>query len=173
MDAKMIITMDVSGSVGMAKRIIAKQFYSICKAEFSKRFNLLQPLFIEHSTTAAVTTEEKMFDSKLSGGTYLSSGISIIMKEDLCDGENILIILSDGDNWGEDNNNLIERLNFLKDYFDLMIYVEIKATKYVSTISSEIYEKCKFVKIINLDKILNDEDELKQILNIYDILGFI
>lgn len=145
-NSKIFMTMDVSGSVNRSKRILIYEVYKAFKEYLTKHFNLLDPVIIGHTTTAFLSNEDIFFNYKMKGGTYLSSGVSLINNEDLCNEYNFLIIFSDGDNWGEDDICFLKKIHKLKDIFDHIFYVEISSHDCVSTIASKMNNEFKKTK---------------------------
>lgn len=140
-NAKIFLTLDVSGSMGRTKKQQAKILYNAFHSMLKSKYRVLRTVSIAHCTTAFRSNPNEIFDIRLSGGTYLSSGISEIKKSHLCNGKNYLLIFSDGDNWGEDNGKFIKKLIELSKLFDNILFFEIKLSTYTSSISDLILNK--------------------------------
>ncbi|MEG0502967.1 MAG: DUF444 family protein, partial [Cellulosilyticaceae bacterium] len=104
--------------------------------------------FIAHTTTAKEVSEDDFFHRGESGGTYISSGyqkaLELIEERYNPGAWNIYAFhCSDGDNWGEDNENAVELANKLCEVCNLFGYGEIKTSTYTSTIMNKYLEEVK------------------------------
>lgn len=173
--ARIIVTLDVSGSMGITKKAFAKQYYKNMKNILSIYFELLDPIFICHTTVGSISSEEYFFIEGKSGGTYLSSGIEQIYNLKFENENKFLIMFSDGDNWVEDNEIFANILNDLKDQFIRMYFVEIRLSTYESTVTSYIKNNYQIdnleflhfsnytlssLKLQSLDKLISTLDKL-------------
>ena len=168
--AKVFVTMDISGSMGTRKKNKAKEYYLNFKSLLDNVYESIETVFIAHTTVARFSNEEEMFISGESGGTFLSSGLELVKQSKLCDGDNFLIIFSDGDNWGEDNDLFINSVNDLLNSFTNIFYVEVKSATYVSSVLERLYK----IENKNLDlKMINPYDDNNDFLcELQDILRF-
>ena len=124
--AVMICLMDISGSMGAYEKDLAKRFYLLLYLFLNKVYNNnIEVIFVSHTRQAKEVTEEEFFHSKETGGTIVSSGLSLV--KDIIDNRidtgttNVYIAqASDGDNWEEDKNlstSLVEELLTKVQYF--------------------------------------------------------
>ena len=103
--AVMFCLMDVSGSMGMEEKDIAKRFFTLLYLFLTKEYEKIDLVFIRHTTTAKEVTEEQFFKSRETGGTRVASALELmdkIIKERYNNGKwNIYgCQASDGDIWG-------------------------------------------------------------------------
>ncbi|MDA8094467.1 MAG: YeaH/YhbH family protein [Betaproteobacteria bacterium] len=129
--AVMFCLMDVSGSMDEAKKNIAKRFFILLYLFLTRTYERLDLVFIRHHTVAREVDENDFFTSRESGGTVVSSALSMmldIIRERYPSGSwNIYgAQASDGDNWDADSpicrDLLIGSLVPLVQYF---AYIEI------------------------------------------------
>lgn len=129
---------------------------------FYKRIGLH---FVSHTTSAReVFSKSEFFNRGESGGTYISTGYEKALEIlDSYDKEMVdiyVIHLSDGDNWGEDNDKAVELAQKISDKATVFQFVEIKDSRYVSSISERFVNEIKdgnfvFVQVRNQDTIDN------------------
>jgi len=108
--ATMILLMDVSGSMDMFEKNIAKKFFLLLYLFLNKVYKHVNVIFISHTQDANEVTEHEFFYGKQSGGTKVSSGLQlakeIIDTRINLDETNVYISqASDGDNWGGDEED--------------------------------------------------------------------
>lgn len=130
---------DVSGSATKEKRVEYKKIYDACKGAYSR------VKVISHTTEGKFTTIEDVLENKESGGTYISSGVSVAMN-DMIKVHNSydtigLCIVGDGDNWAEDNDVLVETLEICHKYMDDFGFYEIFPNIYSTPISELLKKK--------------------------------
>lgn len=113
--AVMFCLMDVSGSMGEVRKDLAKRFFLLLYLFLEKQYDRIDIRFIRHTETAEEVDEDEFFYGKKSGGTLVSTCFEKMLE--IIDEEydpNIYNIYaaqaSDGDNWGDDNDNLIKLL---------------------------------------------------------------
>lgn len=141
-DACVIVVKDCSGSMGDTKNRMCKDVFDDFKA-FVTSFHYNDRVsykFISHTTVAEDLTHlgaSEFFEGRHNGGSYISSGLELVSK--ICDDigyydKDIYILhLSDGDNWGEDNDNAVKMALELQKKCLMYIYVETKVATYEST----------------------------------------
>lgn len=144
-NAVVICIMDTSGSMGQTKKYLARSFYFLLYQFLSIRYMNVEIAFIAHTTVAKEVSEDDFFHRGESGGTYISSGyekaIELIKERYSPTNWNIYTFhCSDGDNWGEDNDQAVELANRLCELCNLFGYGEIKTSSYTSTIMSRYLE---------------------------------
>lgn len=107
--AVMFCLMDVSASMGVEEKDIAKRFFTLLYLFLSKEYENIDLVFIRHTTTAKEVSEEEFFTGRETGGTRVASALELmkqIIKERYNNGKwNIYgCQASDGDIWeGEDD----------------------------------------------------------------------
>ena len=173
--AKLFITLDISGSMSPTKKNIAKNYYLKIKSILDCIYESIDKMFIAHTTTAIEVDEENMFCIGGSGGTCLSAGLKLVENAGKCNGDNFLIIFSDGDNCLEDNDIFIETINNIKNQFKSILVVEIKCSSYSSTIFNRLEEECKSdnITLIKLNYRNDDENDLTFIMDTFQKLKII
>ena len=144
-NAVVICIMDTSGSMGQTKKYLARSFYFLLYQFLSIRYINVEIAFIAHTTVAKEVSEDDFFHRGESGGTYISSGyekaIELIEERYSPTNWNIYTFhCSDGDNWGEDNDQAVALGNRLCELCNLFGYGEIKTSSYTSTIMSRYLE---------------------------------
>ena len=147
-NAVVICIMDTSGSMGHTKKYLARSFYFLLYQFLKVKYINVEIVFIAHTTTAKEVTEDDFFHRGESGGTYISSGyqkaLDVIAEKYPPDSWNIYAFhCSDGDNWGEDNEQAVVLANELCDVCNLFGYGEIKISTYTSTIMNKYMEEVK------------------------------
>jgi len=132
MKAAMICIMDVSASMGEYEKVLAKKFYLLLYLFLEQNYENIELVFIRHTTTADEVDERTFFEGRRTGGTLVSSGLALaykIIKErfPINDWNVYVAQASDGDNWTNDNNDIInileEKLLPLVQYF---VYIQIQ-----------------------------------------------
>ncbi len=106
--AVMFCLMDVSGSMDEARKDIAKRFFILLYLFLMRHYEKTEVVFIRHHTQAAEVGESEFFQATESGGTVVSSALSLmhqIIVARYPPGEwNIYgAQASDGENWFKDS----------------------------------------------------------------------
>jgi uncharacterized sporulation protein YeaH/YhbH (DUF444 family) len=129
--AVMFCLLDVSGSMDEAKKDTAKRFFILLYLFLTRSYEKIELIFIRHHTTAMEVDEQDFFNSRESGGTVVSSAITLlntILQDRYPTSEwNAYVAqASDGDNWDNDSITcrelLVEKVLPLVQYY---AYVEI------------------------------------------------
>jgi sporulation protein YhbH len=130
-NAVIFMIMDVSGSMGKRKKFLARSFFFLLYQFIRYKYRTVDIVFISHTTEAQEVNEDDFFKKASSGGTFISSGLS--MAEDIINERyspsawNIYTFhCSDGDNWSEDNDKALEKMSYLSDVSQLAGYIQIK-----------------------------------------------
>jgi uncharacterized sporulation protein YeaH/YhbH (DUF444 family) len=113
--AVMFCLMDVSGSMDEARKDLAKRFFILLYLFLSRHYEKTEVIFIRHHTQAAEVNEDEFFHATESGGTVVSSALTLmheIIRERYSGSEwNIYgAQASDGDNWQQDSSKCRELL---------------------------------------------------------------
>jgi uncharacterized sporulation protein YeaH/YhbH (DUF444 family) len=136
--AVMLCIMDVSGSMDQTRKSLAKRFFILLYLFLQRNYDKIELVFIRHHTIAQEVDEQDFFYSRETGGTVVSSALSLaheILTERYASNQwNIYAAqASDGDNWDSDSglcrDLLNERLLPLMRYF---AYVEITPRQHQS-----------------------------------------
>lgn len=129
--AVMFCVMDVSGSMDEAKKDIAKRFFILLYLFLTRNYQQIELVFIRHHTQAKEVDEDDFFTSRESGGTVVSSAISLvqtIVQERYTEAWNIYVAqASDGDNWDDDSPRSQSLLRALLPALQYFAYIEITA----------------------------------------------
>lgn len=145
--ATLFCIMDGSGSMGHTKKMLSKKYYSMFKGMLEGRYDNVDTRFIAHTTVAreVYNTDEVWYRGE-GGGTYLSSGVvkalDIINNEIDTDKSDVFtLIFSDGDNWGEDNETMIEETRKLCGLCNKVEFLEVNISTYTSSIKKKLDEE--------------------------------
>jgi uncharacterized sporulation protein YeaH/YhbH (DUF444 family) len=114
--AVMFCLMDVSGSMDESRKDLAKRFFILLYLFLSRHYEKTEVVFIRHHTQASEVTEDEFFHATESGGTVVSSALTLmndIIRERYMGSEwNIYgAQASDGDNWQQDSSKCRELLD--------------------------------------------------------------
>ncbi|RXE47433.1 YeaH/YhbH family protein [Chromohalobacter israelensis] len=106
--AVMFCVMDVSGSMTQGHKDIAKRFFLLLYLFLERNYEKVELVFIRHHTAAKEVDEEEFFYSRETGGTIVSSALTlvdeIIAKRYSPAQWNLYVAqASDGDNWDDDS----------------------------------------------------------------------
>lgn len=113
--AVMFCLMDVSGSMDVHMKDLAKRFYSLLYLFLNTRYTRVEVVFIRHTHEAKEVDEETFFYSRESGGTIVSTALDemfdIVRDRYPADQWNIYAAqASDGDNLPSDNLKTVSML---------------------------------------------------------------
>lgn len=112
--ATMVMIMDNSGSMGQKEKTIARKFFWLLFKFLEQQYEQVDMIFISHTETAVEMDENEFFNTRISGGTIVSSALDLtseIIKERLSGKTNIYVAqVSDGDNSDIDNGTCAEIL---------------------------------------------------------------
>ena len=114
--AVMFCLMDVSGSMDEARKDMSKRFFMLLYLFLTRHYEKIELVFIRHHTQAAEVTEDEFFHATETGGTVVSSALTLmheIVRARYPSGEwNIYgAQASDGDNWHHDSGRCRELLS--------------------------------------------------------------
>jgi len=129
--AVMFCIMDVSGSMDESRKDLAKRFFILLHLFLKRHYERIEIVFIRHHTTAKVVDEEEFFHSTETGGTVVSSALTLAAEEIRehfpLDQWNVYVAqASDGDNWEGDSPRCLELLtDELLPMVQYFTYVEI------------------------------------------------
>ena len=129
--AVMFCLLDVSGSMDESRKDMAKRFFILLYLFLSRMYEHTQVVFIRHHTQAAEVTEDEFFHATESGGTVVSSALTLmhqLVRERYSGSEwNIYgAQASDGDNWQQDSTKCRDLLeNKLLPLCRYFAYVQV------------------------------------------------
>jgi hypothetical protein len=132
-DSVLFFLMDISGSMDEEKKIIARRWFALLYAFIQRRYATTELVFIAHTTEAFEMSEEDFFSTRMNGGTSVSPALEMvdnIIKERYDPNETNIYVChaSDGDNWDDDNDLVVDRLTGdhpLLDKVNLFSYIEV------------------------------------------------
>jgi len=113
-----ILMIDVSGSMGWEQKYLCRAFFWLLVQFVRSKYENVETVFIIHHSTAREVDEDQFFHTRESGGTEASSAYQLALEviANRYDPKmwNVYAFhMSDGDNWGDDNDlvvNLAEQL---------------------------------------------------------------
>jgi sporulation protein YhbH len=128
--AVIFLAMDVSGSMNVERKRIARLFFYWCVQFLRSRYDQTEIAFVSHTTDAREVSEEEFFNRVESGGTKVSSAFEAIeqIQRDRypADDWNIYVLhVSDGDNFAADNRRTLELIRTLTATCSLVGYLEV------------------------------------------------
>ena len=128
--AVMFCIMDVSGSMGQREKDLAKRFFFFLHMFLRRKYEKVEIVFIRHHEVASEVDEEEFFSSKESGGTVVSTGLTltkeiISARYNINDWNIYVAQASDGDNFQNDHDATIAAMHVLLPIAQYFAYVEI------------------------------------------------
>lgn len=129
-NAVLICMMDVSGSMDDSKKFLARVFFWLLYRFVQSKYEHAELVFITHHATAREVNEDDFFHSRESGGTVVSSAyelaLEIITSRFPPEQWNIYAFhISDGDNWEDDNEQVLARAQELLACCNLFGYGQV------------------------------------------------
>ncbi|MCP3907556.1 MAG: YeaH/YhbH family protein [Oceanicoccus sp.] len=162
--AVMFCIMDVSGSMNQATKDMAKRFFILLYLFLQRNYDRTDVVFIRHHTNAAEVDEEEFFYSRETGGTIVSSALSLmknIMDTRYPTSEwNIYgAQASDGDNWDNDSSRCYDLLvNEIMPHTQHYSYVEISPREHQSLWHEYEQVKSQFEDTFATQQIIQPSD---------------
>lgn len=179
--ATLIAICDVSGSMGSTKKSMAKEYLGFVKATLETRYGQIDEKFVSHTTKAKeVASKEELFGECETGGTYISTGLrkAIQLANQVNRNQSDVFVLqfSDGDNWGEDNDETVSCMKQLDNIADFTSFLEIKTSNYFSTIGTKLMQEIKsetfhFEKISSREEVLSVFSKTRDFLRTLETKG--
>jgi sporulation protein YhbH len=128
--AVIFLAMDVSGSMTVERKRMARLFFYWCVRFMRSRYEQTEIVFVAHTTEAREVGEEEFFGRVESGGTKVSSAFEAvheIQRERYpADDWNVYVLhVSDGDNFTADNPRALELIRTLTEFSSLVGYLEV------------------------------------------------
>jgi uncharacterized protein len=128
--AVVFLAMDVSGSMTVDRKRMARLFFYWCVQFLRSRYDQTEIVFVAHTTEAREVTEEEFFGRVESGGTKVSSAFEAIeqIQRDRYPAQdwNLYVLhVSDGDNFSADNQRTLELIARLTELAALVGYLEV------------------------------------------------
>jgi uncharacterized sporulation protein YeaH/YhbH (DUF444 family) len=143
--AVMFCLMDVSGSMTEWHKEMAKRFFMLLYLFLVHNYEKVEIVFVRHHTDAKEVTEEQFFHDRDTGGTLVSTGIQLVLdiiKERYNPANwNIFVSqASDGDNWSNDNEKVLDCMDKLLPMSQYYAYVNIDKQGKNSSDLWKVYE---------------------------------
>ncbi len=128
--AVIFLAMDVSGSMGIDRKRMARLFFYWCVRFLRTRYAQTDLVFLAHTTEAREVTEQEFFHRVQSGGTKVSSAFETVerIQRDRypVDDWNVYALhVSDGDNFTADNQMTLRIIRRLTGVCSLVGYLEV------------------------------------------------
>tara|TARA_R110000751_G_scaffold51081_2_gene112313 strand:+ start:82 stop:1290 length:1209 start_codon:yes stop_codon:yes gene_type:complete len=166
--AVIFFLMDVSGSMGDAKKYMARSFYFLLYQFLNYKYSNIEVVFISHSTDAKEVTEDDFFKRATSGGTVISSALELEMKIIRTryhpSSWNIYTFYSgDGDNFSFDDPKVLDLFSQLKEINQMVCYTEIDPNSHPESELTTIFNNFNYnaserSKLwIKLNKLVDDK----------------
>jgi uncharacterized sporulation protein YeaH/YhbH (DUF444 family) len=132
-EAVLIMLMDISGSMDENKKTIARRWFALLYAFIKRRYSSCELVFIAHTDEVFEMSENDFFSTRINGGTTVSPALKMInqiIKERYDPNQTNIYVshASDGDNWGNDNQVVIEEMagdGRLTNKIQMFNYVEV------------------------------------------------
>jgi len=179
-NAAVYLMMDRSGSMSREKTYIAKSFYFWMVQFLKRRYKNISLIFIAHDSKAHLVDQKDFFGITTAGGTICSSAFKMAYEHieanhPVSSWNNYVFEFSDGDNWTEDNEYVLEYINKLIPLVRAIGYGEINPSDegfpWVSEenrLSSVLEKEVKRTRFVSIRISSREEvfDALKMFFNI-------
>ena len=137
--------MDVSASMGEFEKYVARTFFFWMERFLSKHYPHVEIRYLVHHTEAAEVTKSDFYRLRESGGTKCSSvyelALQLMEREYPTDAWNVYPMhVSDGDNNGSDNEEVVRIVEKLCESVSLLGYLEVQPNRRASTLSKQLEE---------------------------------
>lgn len=128
--AAVYMMMDRSGSMDNERKYIAKGFFFWMVQFLRLKYDTVELVFVAHDTEAKIVEEEDFFKISNDGGTKCSSAYKLALetipeRHPVSQFNNYVFHFSDGDNWGDDNQRVLEHVRDLLPMVRMIGYGEI------------------------------------------------
>ena len=129
--AVMFCLLDVSGSMDEGRKNVAKRFFMLLYLFLNRNYEHIEVVFIRHHTIATEVNEDDFFTSRESGGTVVSSALTLMHEIIVARYPSTIWNIygaqaSDGDNWHDDSPRCRELLeSSILDLTQYFAYIEI------------------------------------------------
>jgi len=156
--AVMFCLMDVSGSMGQKEKEIAKRFYLLLYLFLQRKYDKVDIVFVRHTEKAKECNEDEFFNSQESGGTVISTGLELVNKiineRYPLDSWNIYVVqASDGDNYTDDNEEVVELLHVLLPKVQHYVYAEVRETNHQNHLFYNLHDTSVWAIMKSLSQI--------------------
>lgn len=166
--AVMFCLMDVSGSMDEEKKDIAKRFFILLYLFLTREYKNIEVVFIKHTIEAQEVSEHDFFHSQESGGTVVSSALTLLdetIKKRYSDDCNIYVAqASDGDNFM--SNSVLCRdivINKIMPAVQYFAYVEILTEGFPQS----LWDQYKSIAAVNSSFAMRQITDLNEIYPVF------
>ncbi|KFF48797.1 MULTISPECIES: YeaH/YhbH family protein [unclassified Salinicola] len=162
--AVMFCVMDVSGSMTQAHKDIGKRFFLLLYLFLERNYEKVELVFVRHHTVAKEVDEEEFFYSRETGGTIVSSALTLVDRiiEARYSPEqwNLYVAqASDGDNWDDDSSTCLKLLDeSLMAKLQYFTYVEITPHAHQALWDAYATIKTAYPERFAMEQIVQAED---------------
>jgi len=116
------------------RKDIAKRFFMLLYLFLTRSYERIELVFIRHHTVAMEVDEEDFFTSRETGGTVVSSAyelaLEVIANRFPPEAWNVYAFhISDGDNWQDDNEQVVAAARRLLECCNLFGYGQVNPTE--------------------------------------------
>lgn len=127
--AVVVFILDVSASMDEGRRMLAKSFFFWVVHGLRRQYGNVDTVFVAHTNEAWEFTEEEFFSVSATGGTIASTAFKLaheILNSRFSPEHynSYIFYASDGDNFGDDHQEVHDRLNELARLVNFMGFVE-------------------------------------------------
>ncbi len=141
--AVVFLMMDVSASMGSEEKRIARLFFYWTVRFLRHRYTHVDVRFIAHTADAREVTEQEFFNRVVSGGTLVSAAYDLaqrVQREHYPSSDwNVYVLhASDGDNFGPDNDRVLDLVGSLMHVCSLIGYLQIAHRAYLGTSAGKL-----------------------------------
>jgi hypothetical protein len=139
-DAVLIMLMDISGSMGKEEKSIARRWFALLYEFIKRKYPTVELRFIAHTDEVFEMNEDDFFSTRINGGTQVSVALNHISKmiiEQYDPNQTNIIVChaSDGDNWYDDNEAVIDAMigkGNLMNRCSMFSYVEVGNENFIT-----------------------------------------
>lgn len=127
--AVLFFVLDVSGSMSLAERRLAKTFFFLALQGLRRKYRNIETRFVAHAAHAWEFNEGDFFEASGMGGTLASTGFRLSLEllqrhYDPASWNSYLFYASDGDNFAEDRLAASSALGALGKHLNYLAYIE-------------------------------------------------
>ena len=157
-NALIIYARDGSGSMDNFKCDIVSDMCWWIDVWIRRFYKRVERMFVWHDNNAMEVDEEKFYKYRMGGGTTCSSAFKLISQqfENKFQPKNwniYVFYFTDGDNWGEDNSELVEVINknFKSDNVNLLGVTQIYSFDKANSVKQKLDDAVGTSKITNVN----------------------
>lgn len=141
-NAVIFFVMDVSGSMTREKKFLARSFFFLLYQFIRTKYENTDVIFVAHTTEAFECDEKQFFSFSPNGGTLISPSMTMVKeiidsRYNPSDWNVYTFYCGDGDNWSQDNANVLPAFRAVSEMCQMMSYIEICPTQPMAWAASE------------------------------------